>query len=185
MSRIGKNPIPIPKGVEVKKAGDVITVKGPKGTLTRSFLPEIEVLIDNGEIRVQPLAQNRRSLELWGLTRSLIANMVNGVTEGFTKELLISGVGYRADLQGKNLMLHLGYSNPVSFPIPQGIEINVEDRQTRIIVTGIDKELVGETAAQIRAVRPPNPYKAKGVQYSDERIRRKVGKAAIGTAGTK
>ena len=181
MSRIGKNPVPIPKGVEVKKEGESITVKGPKGTLTRSILPEIEVSIDDGQINFKPVLRNRRSLAFWGLSRTLVANMVTGVSEGFSKELRISGVGYRAEVQGDNLILNLGYSQPVTFPVPQGIEIGVEDRQTRIIVKGIDKELVGQTAASIRNVRPPEPYKGKGIMYVDERLRRKVGKAAIGT----
>ncbi len=181
MSRIGKNPVPIPKGVEVKKEGDVLTVKGSKATLTRSILPEIEVTIDDGQVKLKPLLQNRRSMALWGLFRTLVANMVTGVSEGFSKELKISGVGYKAELQGKTLILNLGYSQPVSFPVPQGIEIEVEDRQTRIIVKGADKELVGQTTASIRSVRPPEPYKGKGIMYTNERIRRKVGKAAIGT----
>lgn len=175
MSRIGRKPIPIPEGVEVKIEGKVVTVKGPKGVLTHTVPPEIDVVIEDGEIKVQRKGDNRRSKALHGLTRTLIANMVKGVTEGFEKRLEIVGVGYRAQLEGNALRLSLGYSHPVIYPIPEGIEIQVP-QPTKIVVRGIDKQRVGQVAAEIRAFRKPDSYKGKGIRYEGEVVRLKAGK---------
>ncbi|HDM76265.1 MAG TPA: 50S ribosomal protein L6 [Deltaproteobacteria bacterium] len=178
MSRIGKLPIPIPKGVEVKLTENKITVKGTKGTLSQSIHPAVIVKVDDGVITVKNRYENKFSRSLWGLTRSLINNMVEGVTKGFTKVLEINGVGYRADVQNRVLNLTIGFSHPVEFRLPDGIEASV-DKQNRITISGIDKALVGQTAARIRALRPCDPYKAKGIKYADEQIRRKVGKSGV------
>ncbi|MBI2369932.1 MAG: 50S ribosomal protein L6 [Deltaproteobacteria bacterium] len=176
MSRIGKLPIAVPAGVRVALQDSTVQVEGPKGGLSRVLVPEVEVEVAEGQIRVRRRNDERRARALHGLTRTLLANMVQGVTQGFEKVLEIGGVGYRADVQGRVLNLSLGFSHPVRFPIPEGIQVEVE-RQTTVRVRGIDKELVGQTAAKIRAFRPPDPYKAKGVRYSGEQVRRKVGKA--------
>jgi len=175
MSRIGRKPIPIPQGVEVKIEGKVVTVKGPKGVLSHTVPAEIEVTLEDGEIRVHRKSDNKRSKALHGLTRTLIANMVTGVTEGFEKRLEIVGVGYRAQLEGKALRLSLGYSHPVIYPIPEGIEIEVP-QPTKIVVRGIDKQKVGQVAAEIRALRKPDSYKGKGIRYEGEVVRLKAGK---------
>ncbi|RMF46044.1 MAG: 50S ribosomal protein L6 [Deltaproteobacteria bacterium] len=175
MSRIGKKPIAIPSGVKVALAGSTINVEGPKGKLSREINPAVTVEVDAEQIQVN-LVDTARGTAMQGLTRSLIANMVDGVTKGFEKVLEINGVGYRADLQGKTLNLSLGYSHPIAYPLPEGISAEVE-KQTKIIVRGIDKELVGATAAKIRSFREPEPYKGKGIKYADERIVRKAGKA--------
>jgi large subunit ribosomal protein L6 len=178
MSRIGKSPVPIASGVDVKVDGQKVTVKGPKGTLERTFHERITIVVDNGEAQVQRNDEERKTRALHGLSRALLANMVEGVSTGFTKELSIVGVGYRATLKGKSLELLVGYSHPVEFSAPEGITFEVPD-QTRIIITGIDKELVGQVAADIRKVRPPEPYKGKGIRYVDEYVRRKAGKAGV------
>lgn len=178
MSRVGKNPVPIASGVDVKVDGQDVTVKGPKGTLQRTFHERITVDVDDGEARVQRIDEDRKTRALHGLSRALLANMVEGVSTGFRKELSIVGVGYRATLKGKNIELLVGYSHPVEVPAPEGITFEVPD-QTRIIVSGIDKELVGQVAADIRKVRPPEPYKGKGIRYVDEYVRRKAGKAGV------
>ncbi|RME39253.1 MAG: 50S ribosomal protein L6 [Deltaproteobacteria bacterium] len=175
MSRIGKKPVAIPSGVKVALAGNVIHVEGPKGKLSREINPAVNVEVDAEQIQVN-VADSSKGTAMQGLTRSLIANMVEGVTKGFEKVLEINGVGYRADLQGKNLNLSLGYSHPIVYPLPEGVTAEVE-KQTKIIVRGIDKELVGATAAKIRSFREPEPYKGKGIKYADERIVRKAGKA--------
>lgn len=175
MSRIGKRPIPIPQGVEVKIDGALVEVRGPKGTLSHEVPPEIEVGVSDGQIWVRRKDESRRAKALHGLNRTLIANMVEGVTKGFEKKLEIVGVGYRAALEGKALKLTLGYSHPVIYPTPEGIEISV-DNPTSITVRGIDKQRVGQVAAEIRALRPPEPYKGKGIRYAGEEIRRKAGK---------
>ncbi|HEC31022.1 MAG TPA: 50S ribosomal protein L6 [Deltaproteobacteria bacterium] len=175
---MGKLPIPIPKGVEVKLTENKITVKGTKGTLSQSIHPAVIVKVDDGVITVKNRYENKFSRSLWGLTRSLINNMVEGVTKGFTKVLEINGVGYRADVQNRVLNLTIGFSHPVEFRLPDGIEASV-DKQNRITISGIDKALVGQTAARIRALRPCDPYKAKGIKYADEQIRRKVGKSGV------
>lgn len=174
MSRIGKLPVPVPKGVEVKISDGRIEVKGPKGTLTRTIPPRVEVKCENGEITVTRGDDHRESRAMHGLTRALVNNMVVGVTEGFKKDLRIQGVGYRAVLDGKRLKLELGYSHPVLYDFPKGIDITVE--KDIVSVTGADKEQVGQTAAEIRAFRKPEPYKGKGVRYVDEQVRLKVGK---------
>ena len=173
MSRIGKNPIAIPQGVEVKVEGQTVTVKGPKGTLTETFLDSVNIAVEDNNVVVTRKNDNARNIH--GLTRTLINNMVIGVTQGYEKTLEINGVGYRVAKSGKKLTLTLGYSHPVEMTDPEGIETVVEGT-AKIIVKGIDKEKVGQFAAEIRTKRPPEPYKGKGIKYSDEYIRRKVGK---------
>ncbi len=177
MSRIGKKPIEIPEGVSVKIGEGEVTVKGPKGELSQAVSPAMRVEQTNGTLSVERPTDRGEHRSLHGLTRSLIANMVEGVTRGFEKRLEIQGVGYRARLQGKALELSVGYSHPVSIPAPDGIEFEVP-QPTEVVVRGIDKQLVGEVAAQIRKQRPPEPYKGKGVRYAGEYVRRKVGKRA-------
>ncbi|MBM3717537.1 MAG: 50S ribosomal protein L6 [Actinobacteria bacterium] len=175
MSRIGRSPISIPSGVDVSIAGNTVTVKGPKGTLTREIPGGISVRKHDSTVLVERPNDERQSRSLHGLSRTLVNNMVVGVTEGFAKELEIVGVGYRAETQGQNLRLALGFSHPVIVPAPDGITFEVP-AQTRVIVRGIDKELVGQVAADIRSIRRPEPYKGKGVRYLDERVLRKAGK---------
>ncbi len=176
MSRIGKKPVPVPSGVEVRLDGNTIVVKGPKGELETSFLADlVEVVVEDGEVKVSPKDDSKPARSAWGLTRSLINNMVIGVTEGFQKKLQIVGVGYRAQLQGRNLKLNLGFSHDVIYEVPEGITVEVP-QPTEIVVSGIDKQKVGQVAAEIRAWRPPEPYKGKGVRYADEYILRKEGK---------
>ncbi len=177
MSRIGLAPVPIPQGVEVTVSSGTITVKGPRGELSRALPEGIAVRQEDGELRVTRSDDTREQRALHGLTRSLVANMVTGVTQGFEKRLEIHGVGYRASKQGNDIELQVGFSHPVRKPAPPGIEFDVP-QPTRITVRGIDKELVGQVAAEIRAVRKPEPYKAKGIRYEGEHIRRKAGKAA-------
>lgn len=174
MSRIGKKPISIPAGVKVALTGSTISVQGPNGKLSREVASGVEVVVEADSIQVQS-ARPTESGALLGLTRTLIANMVEGVTKGFSKVLEINGVGYRADVKGAVLNLSLGYSHPIDYPLPQGIAVEVE-KQTKITVKGIDKELVGATAAKIRSFRGPEPYKGKGIKYANERIIRKAGK---------
>jgi large subunit ribosomal protein L6 len=178
MSRIGKSPIELPSGVEVKVSGAIVTVKGPKGSLTQEIQPSISVAIEDGTVTVSRESDERQVRALHGLTRSLINNMVIGVTEGYSKELTAVGVGYRAALKGNQLDLQVGFSHPVSIEAPDGITFDVPE-PTKIIVSGIDKQMVGQVAANIRAVRPPEPYKGKGIRYSDEHVRRKAGKAGV------
>ena len=177
MSRIGRKPITVPESVTISVAPGRVTVNGPKGELTQSISADMKVEQENGTVTVARPTDRGDHRALHGLTRSLIANMVEGVTDGFEKRLEIQGVGYRAKLQGKSLELALGYSHPVSMPAPEGIEFEVP-QPTEVIVRGIDKQLVGETAARIRKQRPPEPYKGKGIRYSGEYVRRKVGKRA-------
>ncbi|HHW68439.1 MAG TPA: 50S ribosomal protein L6 [Epulopiscium sp.] len=175
MSRIGKLPITIPSGVEVKVGdGNLVTVKGPKGTLERQLSAEINVAVEDNQVVVTRPSDLKKHKALHGLTRTLVANMVEGVTNGFSKVLEINGVGYRAQKQGKKLILFLGYSHPVEMEDPEGIESTVDGN--KIIVRGIDKEKVGQYAAEIRFKRPPEPYKGKGIKYENEVIRRKEGK---------
>jgi large subunit ribosomal protein L6 len=176
MSRIGKAPITVPSGVDVSVSGRTITVKGPKGTLSREIPGEITVRQEESTLFVERPNDERDNRAKHGLVRSLVNNMVVGVTDGFAKELEIVGVGYRAEAQGQNLRLALGFSHPVMVDAPEGISFEVPV-QTRVIVKGIDKELVGQVAANIRSIRKPEPYKGKGVRYLDERIIRKAGKA--------
>ena len=175
MSRIGKKPVPVPSGVTVTLEGQTVKVKGSKGDLQVQLVDLVEVKHENDEITVSPVDQSKPARSAWGLSRTLIANMVTGVTDGFTKTLEINGVGYRAALQGQGLQLNLGYSHDVVYAIPQGIDIKVP-KPTEIVVSGIDKQRVGQVASEIRAWRPPEPYKGKGVKYADETIFRKEGK---------
>jgi large subunit ribosomal protein L6 len=175
MSRIGKRPIPVPDKVTVTIEGQTVTVKGPKGELSRTLPPEVEILREGETILVNRRNESRPARQRHGLCRTLIANMVEGVSQGFIKKLEIQGVGYRAAVQGKILNLAMGYSHPVNIDPPEGISFLVEGT-TNVTVSGIDKEVVGNTAAQIRAVRPPEPYKGKGIRYAGEIVRRKVGK---------
>ena len=180
MSRIGRAPIAIPAGVEVKVGeGNHVTVKGPKGTLERTIVPEMKINVEGAEIKVVRPDDEPRSRSLHGLSRTLIANMVEGVSKGFAKELEVNGVGYRAQKQGNNLVMNLGYSHQVIVPEVPGISIEVPSANT-IVISGPDKQQVGQFAADVRKKRPPEPYKGKGIKYADEHIRRKEGKAAKG-----
>lgn len=177
MSRIGKAAITIPAGVEVKLDGDIVSVKGPKGQLQKKIPAEIEVKIEAGSVSVKPMSERNDLRKYWGLSRTLIANMVEGVHTGYKKTLTLIGVGYRAAKEGKNINFTLGYSHPIIFEPVEGVELNVV-KQTTVEVTGASKEDVGEMAAKIRALRPPEPYHGKGVRYADEVIITKVGKAS-------
>ena len=179
MSRIGKMPVAIPAGVEVKLDGNHISVKGPKGQLALDFNPEITVEVKDAQIEVTRPSDNKQHRSLHGLTRTLISNMVTGVTDGYSKTLEVNGVGYRAQKQGKDLVMNLGYSHQVIVPEIEGITIDVP-AANQIVISGADKQLVGQIAAEIRAKRPPEPYKGKGIKYANEHIRRKEGKAAKG-----
>lgn len=184
MSRVGKAPIEIPKGVEIKVNGRTVEVKGPKGRLTRDVHADISVQVSDSTLTVQRPTDLEHHRALHGLTRALLANMVKGVTEGFKKELEIQGVGYRAAKQGNALALQVGYTHPVQVPPPDGIQFEVP-QVNRIVVSGIDKELVGQVAARIRAIREPDPYKGKGIRYAGERIKLKPGKAGRTVGGAK
>ena len=175
MSRLGKKPVPVPSGVCVTIDGQTVKVKGSKGEMQARMVDLVNVKHENDEIVVSPVDQSKPARSAWGLSRTLIANLITGVTDGFTKKLEINGVGYRAALQGQGLQLNLGYSHDVVYAIPQGIDIKVP-KPTEIVVSGIDKQRVGQVAAEIRAWRPPEPYKGKGVKYADETIFRKEGK---------
>ena len=177
MSRIGRKPVAIPDGVNVDVAPGRVTVKGPKGELSQTVSPDMQVSIEDGTLTVSRPTDRGEHRALHGLTRSLIANMVEGVTAGYERRLEIQGVGYRARLQGKALELNVGFSHPVAVQAPEGIEFEVP-QPTEIVVRGIDKQQVGETAARIRRTRPPEPYKGKGIRYAGEHVRRKVGKRA-------
>jgi large subunit ribosomal protein L6 len=175
MSRIGKKPVAIPAGVTASMANGVITMKGPKGELTMATVPDITYELGDGELAVKPANNTRRARAFWGMQRTLVQNLVVGVTEGFTKTLNITGVGYRANVQGSNLKLQLGYSHDVDFAIPDGIDIKTPD-QTTIHISGSDRQKVGQVAAEIRRWRKPEPYKGKGIKYAGEFIFRKEGK---------
>jgi large subunit ribosomal protein L6 len=178
MSRIGKLPIPLPQGVSVKVDGRSIEVKGPKGVLTRTVHPEVEVEVQGSVLKIKQRVEGAATKNLWGLFRTLINNMVKGVSEGFSKTLEIVGVGWKVEEEGKDaLRFSLGYSHPVVFRLPKGISSAVEAKAGKITLSSADKELLGQTAATIRRLRPPEPYKGKGVRYAGEVIRRKVGKA--------
>ena len=179
MSRIGKKPIAIPAGVEVKVNGNEVTVKGPKGTLTQTFKPDMAIAVEGAEVIVTRPTDNKEHRALHGLTRTLIANMVEGVSNGYKKELEVNGVGYRAQKQGNNLVLNLGYSHQVIMPEIDGITIDVPNANA-IVISGPDKQKVGQFAAEVREKRPPEPYKGKGIKYVGEHIRRKEGKAGKG-----
>jgi len=175
MSRIGKNPISIPAGVTVDLAGQLLTAKGGLGTLSLVVGSEVTATIADGSVTIAPKDESKRARAMWGTTRALVNNMVTGVATGFTRNLDINGVGYRAAVQGDKLVLQLGYSHEIPYPIPQDVRINCE-RPTAITITGADRQRVGQIAAEIRAFRPPEPYKGKGIKYRDETIRRKEGK---------
>ena len=179
MSRIGRKPIVIPAGVDVKIDGSTVTVKGPKGTLSRTVHQNMNVAVEDGVIHVTRPDDNKLNRSLHGLTRTLVANMVEGVEKGFSKELEINGVGYRAAKQGKDLVLNIGYSHQVIVPETDGIAIEVSS-PNKVVISGPDKQKVGQFAAQVREKRPPEPYKGKGIKYVDEHIRRKEGKAGKG-----
>ena len=178
MSRVGRKPITVPAGVDCKLDGVELKVKGPKGQLERKLHPNMQVTIESDLITVTRPTDGRIDRSLHGLTRTLVSNMVIGVTEGFSKTLNIVGVGYKVDLKGKALNLSLGYSHTIDYPAPEGIEFEVDSKKNVIIVKGKDKEVVGQVAAEIRKLRPPEPYKGKGVMYENEKIRRKAGKTA-------
>ena len=178
MSRVGRKPIIVPAGVDCKLDGIELKVKGPKGQLERKLHPNMQVMIENNLITVTRPTDGRIDRSLHGLTRTLVSNMVIGVTEGFSKTLNIVGVGYKVELKGKALNLSLGYSHTIDYPAPEGIEFEIDSKKNVIIVRGRDKEVVGQVAAEIRKLRPPEPYKGKGVMYENEKIRRKAGKTA-------
>ena len=175
MSRVGKNQVSIPQGVTVDVAGGVATVKGKLGTLKLPITKEVDVSVKDGKVWVKPVQETTQSRVLWGTTRANLRNMVEGVSKGYSKALEINGVGYRAAVQGKNLQLQMGYSHDVVYPIPEGITIKCE-KPTAVLISGFDKQKVGQVAAEIRAVRPPEPYKGKGIKYDTETILRKEGK---------
>jgi len=183
MSRIGKKPIPVPAGVTVQIDGQTVSVKGPKGTLARTIHPDIEIREEDGQLAVTRPSDLQHHRALHGLTRALVANMVTGVTDGFDRVLLIEGTGYRADTEGPNLVLSVGYSHSVTIQPFPNTKFEVEDRGKKVTIRGIDKERVGQLAVNVRTVRPPEPYKGKGIRYDDEVVRRKAGKA--GKVGSK
>ena len=175
MSRIGKRPVKVPAGVTASVEGQTVKVKGPKGAMQIALLDDVLVKMEAGAIKLDPRNDSKRSRQMWATARSAVANLVTGVSQGFEKKLEINGVGYRAAVQGKNLNLQLGFSHDVTYPIPQGVTI-ATPKPTEIVITGTDKQQVGQVAAEIRAWRPPEPYKGKGVKYADEYIFRKEGK---------
>ncbi|HEX9688043.1 MAG TPA: 50S ribosomal protein L6 [Thermoanaerobaculia bacterium] len=177
MSRIGRMPVPIPQGVEVRSDGEFVRVKGPKGDLASRIPPGIAVEVDKGEVRFSRSSDEPQQRAWHGLVRSLVANSVQGVTKGFTRDLEIVGVGYKAEVRGKTVVFTLGYAHPINFPIPEGINVALDAKAGKLTISGADRQRVGQTAAEIRKLRVPDPYKAKGIKYADEVIRRKVGKA--------
>lgn len=181
MSRIGRKPILIPEGVEVKIEDNVVMVKGPKGELKREIRPEVKIEKKDNQILVVPAKETKKTRAFWGLFRTLIFNMIEGVKEGYEKKLELQGIGYKANLEGEDLLLNVGYSHPVKIKKPEGIIFSVE--KNIITISGIDKELVGQTAAKIRKVRKPEPYKGKGIRYFGEEVRRKVGKKTVSVEG--
>jgi len=180
VSRIGRLPVAIPSGVQINVQGSDVHVKGPKGEMKRTFSPQIDIAMENGQVVVTRKSDHPRERALHGTTRAVIANMVRGVSSGFQVVLEVEGVGYRAELQGKDLALFVGYSHPVKMEPPTGISFEVELKTRQIKVSGYDREVVGQTAAEIRRVRPPEPYHGKGIRYQGEKIRRKAGKAGKG-----
>ena len=175
MSRIGKKPIELPSGVEASVSGHTVSVKGPKGTREFTATDDVSIAVDGNVVSVEPRGKSKRARQQWGMSRTMVANLVTGVTDGFKKELEINGVGYRAQMQGNNLTLNLGLSHDVNFAVPEGVTVTVP-KNTQIIVEGIDQQLVGQVAANIREWRKPEPYKGKGIKYLDEYIFRKEGK---------
>lgn len=181
MSRIGKKPIELPTNVTISKDGSTVTVAGPKGTLHRVIRPEVDVIVEGNQLVVEARSASRKTPAFWGLTRALLAHMVEGVSRGFEKKLELEGIGYRVQLDGDALQLSVGFSHPVRVPPPTGITFRVE--KNVITISGIDKELVGDVAAKIRRIRPPEPYKGKGIRYAGEVVRRKAGKKAVAAGG--
>jgi large subunit ribosomal protein L6 len=177
VSRIGRMPVAIPQGVEVRSDGGFVRVKGPKGELSSAIPPGIAVEIDKGEVRFARSSDEPQQRAWHGLVRSLVANSVDGVTKGFSRDLEIVGVGYKAEVKGKTIVFTLGYSHPINFPVPDGINVALDAKAGKLTISGADRQKVGQTAAEIRKLRVPDPYKAKGIKYADEVIRRKVGKA--------
>ncbi|MCF6196045.1 MAG: 50S ribosomal protein L6 [Emcibacter sp.] len=175
MSRIGKKPIAVPQGIEANLNGKDLTIKGPKGSLSMTFVNDVDVTLADGNISVNPVGETKRARSMWGMQRTLAFNLIEGVSNGFSKTLQLVGVGYRASVQGKQIKLQLGFSHDVMYDIPEGIDVKCPD-QTTIIISGIDKQKVGQVAAEIREWRKPEPYKGKGVKYADEYIFRKEGK---------
>ena len=178
MSRVGKIPVPVPGGVQVTVKENVISVKGAKGELSQPFQPEVSFDVQDGQVVVNRRDDSKRSRSMHGLYRNLLNNMVLGVSEGFKKTLVINGVGYRAELKGKNILFSLGFSTQIEYQAPEGVMLAV-DGNNKVVVSGIDKAKVGQAAAEIRGLRPPEPYKGKGIKYEDERVRRKVGKSGV------
>lgn len=178
MSRVGRKVISLPKGVEVKQDGSNVVVKGPKGSLSTQLVPGISLKVEGNNVNLLRTDDERQTRAFHGLMRALIANNVEGVSNGFKRELDIVGVGYRAEVKGREVVFQLGYSHPVRFPIPEGIDITVDAKTNHIVITGTDKQKVGQVAAEIRSLRAPDPYKGKGIKYTGEVIRRKQGKAA-------
>ena len=181
MSRVGKQPVPIPDKTKLSYENRVLTVQGEKGKLRRSIHPAVDLTIKDGVLNVVPLEDKRTSRALQGMTRSLVANMITGVNQGFERILIINGIGYRAEVKGNTIVFNVGYSNPVEFNLPEGVAASI-DRNTIIKLTSIDKEKLGLAAAAIRKIRPPEPYKGKGIKYAEEHIRRKAGKAGATAA---
>jgi len=177
MSRIGKKPVAVPSGITANVEGQTVKIKGPKGALQVVLHDDVSVKLDGGLIQVDPRSQSKRARSQWGTSRTLIANLIAGVTKGFEQRLEINGVGYRASVQGKNLQIALGYSHDIVYPIPEGITI-ATPRPVEIVISGMDRQKVGQVAAEIRDYRPPEPYKGKGIRYEGEYVRRKVGKRA-------
>ncbi len=175
MSRIGNKPVALPQGVTAAIQDGTVSIKGPKGELKAALVPEVEANLGENGITLTPRKNDQRSRAMWGMQRTLVNNLVTGVTTGFSRQLEINGVGYRAAVQGKTLQLQLGFSHDVNYPIPEGINI-VAERPTALTISGSDKQLVGQVASEIRSIRPPEPYKGKGVKYAEERVRRKEGK---------
>jgi large subunit ribosomal protein L6 len=175
MSRIGKRAVQIPSGVEANLNDNVLTVKGPKGSLDMTFVSEVDAKLEDGAVNIEPRGNGKRARSMWGMQRTMVNNLVEGVTEGFSKKLELNGVGYRAQIQGKNINLQLGFSHDILYEVMDGVEVKCPS-QTEIIISGIDKQKVGQVAAEIREYRKPEPYKGKGVKYEDEYIFRKEGK---------
>ncbi len=176
MSRVGKKPIKISDKIKISYTDRVLTVSGDKGTLSRTIHPDVDLNIEADALTVTILNMDKKTRSLWGMTRALVANMVTGVSQGFDRALEINGIGYRAEIKGNNIELNLGYSHPIQFPLPEGISANIEKNVIKL--SGIDKDLLGYTASTIRSLRPPEPYKGKGVKYAEEQIQRKAGKTA-------
>lgn len=176
MSRIGRMPVPVPQGVEISIAGEAVRVKGPKGQLQVGLLPGISAAVEDGEIKLGRTDDERQTRSYHGLLRALLANAAIGVSQGWSKELEIVGIGYRAESKGRSVLFNLGYSHPIDFKLPEGIEVDVDAKANKVTVRGIDRQMVGQTAADIRSLRPPEPYKGKGIRYATERVRTKAGK---------